>query len=108
MHTRHVCAHQARVRTHIFMFVFIQLAVEVNSQRLQKAMDREKEPITPIPGSIRPIYSKHRIEVLFWGVRDLKKLQFTAVTRPRIDVECAGHVISSTPLLDANKNPNFT
>lgn len=79
----------------------------VNVQHLQQAIDREQEPITPIPGSIRPVYSKHRIEVLFWGVRDLKKLQFTAVTRPRIDVECAGNVISTVPLIDAIKNPNF-
>ena len=59
-------------------------------------------------GSIRPIFSRHRIEVLFWGVRDMKKLQFTAVTKPRIDVECAGNVISSLPLTDALTNPNFT
>lgn len=38
----------------------------------------------------------------------MKKLQFTAVTKPRIDVECAGNVISSLPLTDALTNPNFT
>lgn len=70
-------------------------------------MNAEKDPIIPIPGSIRPVFSKHRIEVMFWGVRELKRLQFTSVTRPRIDVECAGQVISSTPLADAIANPNF-
>lgn len=37
----------------------------------------------------------------------MKKLQFTSVTKPRIDVECAGNVISSLPLTDAQVNPNF-
>ena len=85
----------------------IQLPAEALTEEIKAAIARENGEIIPIPGSIRPVYSKHRIEVLFWGVRELKKLQFTAVTRPRIDVECAGHVISSLPLLDAIKNPNF-
>lgn len=98
------------------MFVFsdlinyvslLQVPVEGLKEAVRAAIAKENEVIIPIPGSIRPIYSKHRIEVLFWGVREMKKLQFTSVTRPRIDVECAGHVISSLPLVDANKNPNF-
>ena len=29
-----------------------------------------------------------RFEVLFWGLRDLKRVQFLPVDRPRVDVEC--------------------
>ena len=34
-----------------------------------------------------------RFEVLFWGLRDLKRVQFLTVDKPRVDVECGGHII---------------
>ncbi|KAK3090409.1 hypothetical protein FSP39_011632 [Pinctada imbricata] len=69
--------------------------------------EKDRGAIMPVPKGIRPILSKHRIEVLFWGVRDLKRVQLTSVDRPRIDIECAGHVLSSTVISNAKKNPNF-
>jgi hypothetical protein len=45
--------------------------------------------------------------VLFWGVRDLKRVQLTSVDKPRIDIECAGHVLASTVIQNYKKNPNF-
>ncbi|XP_074640585.1 otoferlin-like isoform X2 [Tubulanus polymorphus] len=70
--------------------------------------DKDRGPIMPVPKGIRPVLSKHRIEVLFWGVRDLKRLQLQTVDRPRIDIECAGHVLQSSVIMYAKKNPNFT
>ena len=35
--------------------------------------------IYPVPESIRPTLSKYRIEVLFWGLRDLKRVQLMSV-----------------------------
>ncbi|XP_055886227.1 otoferlin-like isoform X5 [Biomphalaria glabrata] len=72
------------------------------------ATERDRGPIMPVPKGIRPILSKHRIEVLFWGVRDLKRVQLQSVDHPRIDVECAGHVLSSSVVLNCKKNPNFS
>ena len=40
-------------------------------------------------------------------MRELKRLQFQSVDKPRIDVECAGHVLSSVTVQNAKKNPNF-
>ena len=48
-------------------------------------------PIMPVPKGIRPTLAKYRFEVLFWGLRDLKRVHFLAVDRPRVDVECAGN-----------------
>ena len=31
--------------------------------------------------------------MLFWGLRDLKRVQFLTVDKPRVDVECGGHII---------------
>ena len=30
-----------------------------------------------------------------------------SVDKPRIDIECAGHVLSSSVIQNAKKNPNF-
>ncbi|KAL4236528.1 C2 domain [Mactra antiquata] len=74
----------------------------------EEADKHDRGPIMPVPKGIRPILSKHRIEVLFWGVRDLKRVQLTTVDKPRIDIECAGHVLQSAVVLNCKKNPNFS
>ncbi|XP_041986381.1 otoferlin [Aricia agestis] len=71
-------------------------------------IDIHKGPILPIPKGIRPTLSKYRIEVLFWGLRDLKRVHFLTVDKPRVDIECAGHIISSSVIQNAKRNPNFT
>lgn len=48
-----------------------------------------------------------RIEVLFWGLRDLKRIHLMTVDKPRVDVECAGHILYSSVITNARKNPNF-
>jgi hypothetical protein len=48
-----------------------------------------------------------RIEVLFWGLRDLKRIHLLTVDKPRVDVECAGHILYSSVIANAKKNPNF-
>ncbi|XP_014771959.1 otoferlin isoform X1 [Octopus bimaculoides] len=75
---------------------------------MPEAMDSDRGTLMPVPKGIRPILSKHRVEVLFWGVRDLKRLQLTHVDRPRIDIECAGHILQSSVIANAKKNPNFS
>ena len=49
-----------------------------------------------------------RIEVLFWGLRDLKRVHLMTVDRPRVDIECAGHILYSSVIQNAKKNPNFS
>ncbi|ESO89647.1 hypothetical protein LOTGIDRAFT_125029, partial [Lottia gigantea] len=71
-------------------------------------LEKDRGPIMPVPKGIRPILSTHRIEVLFWGVRDLKRVQLQSVDHPRIDIECAGHVLQSAVILNCKKNPNFS
>jgi len=61
-----------------------------------------------VPRGVRPTLAKYRFEVVFWGLRDLKRVQFLTVDKPRVDVECAGHVIQSSVITNARKNPNFT
>jgi hypothetical protein len=41
-------------------------------------------------------------------LRGLKRIQWMTVDKPRVDVECAGHIIQSSVILNAKKNPNFS
>ncbi|KAJ2954509.1 hypothetical protein O0L34_g2790 [Tuta absoluta] len=70
--------------------------------------DANKGPILPVPRGIRPTLSKYRIEVLFWGLRDLKRVHLLTVDKPRVDIECAGNILYSTVIQNAKRNPNFT
>ncbi|EFN61375.1 Otoferlin [Camponotus floridanus] len=68
---------------------------------------QDQGPILPVPVGIRPTLAKYRIEVLFWGLRDLKRIHLLTVDKPRVDVECAGHILYSSVIANAKKNPNF-
>jgi hypothetical protein len=60
-----------------------------------------------VPSGIRPILQKTRIEVLCWGVRDMKKYQLLPIKCPLVEVECGGFTQRTPPISDATKNPNF-
>lgn len=64
--------------------------------------------ILPVPRGVRPTLAKYRIEVLFWGLRDLKRIHLLTVDRPRVDIECAGNILSSSVIQNAKRNPNFS
>uniref|UniRef100_A0AAX7UIX9 C2 domain-containing protein n=1 Tax=Astatotilapia calliptera TaxID=8154 RepID=A0AAX7UIX9_ASTCA len=68
----------------------------------------ERGPILPVPLGIRPVLSRYRIEVLFWGLRDLKRINLAQVDRPRVDIECAGRGVQSALIQNYKKNPNFS
>ncbi|KAM6221260.1 otoferlin isoform 3-T3 [Rhynchocyon petersi] len=70
-------------------------------------VDADRGPIMPVPMGIRPVLSKYRIEVLFWGLRDLKRVNLAQVDRPRVDIECAGKGVQSSLIHNYKKNPNF-
>lgn len=52
--------------------------------------------------------SKIFAQVLFWGLRDLKRVNLAQVDRPRVDIECAGKGIQSALIQNYKKNPNFS
>ncbi|RZC37045.1 otoferlin [Asbolus verrucosus] len=63
--------------------------------------------ITRIPPDIKPNLVNHRIEVVFWGMRDLKKLQMSQVNKPKIVIECVNEAVTSDTLTNAKKCLNF-
>ncbi|KAA0707661.1 Fer-1-like protein 4 [Triplophysa tibetana] len=61
-----------------------------------------------IPEGVRPVLKKYRIEVLYWGLRNLKRVNLFEVERPQVRMECAGQMIESEEIQSYKLNPNFT
>ncbi|KAG5866594.1 hypothetical protein JTB14_013113 [Gonioctena quinquepunctata] len=64
--------------------------------------------LLPVPRGIRPTLARYRIEVLFWGLRDLKRIHLLTVDKPRVDIECSGNILYSSIIQNSKKNPNFS
>ncbi|XP_063311821.1 fer-1-like protein 4 [Pelobates fuscus] len=61
-----------------------------------------------IPRGIRPVLKEFRIEVLFWGLRDLKRINLFEVAQPQVRIECAGKIVESEVITSYKDFPNFT
>ncbi|XP_073539819.1 fer-1-like protein 4 [Phyllobates terribilis] len=61
-----------------------------------------------IPEGIRPVLKEFRIEVLFWGLRDLRRINLFEVEQPQVRIECAGKIVESEVILSYKEFPNFT
>uniref|UniRef100_A0A8C3K7Y9 C2 domain-containing protein n=1 Tax=Calidris pygmaea TaxID=425635 RepID=A0A8C3K7Y9_9CHAR len=61
-----------------------------------------------IPEGIRPVLKEFRIEILFWGLRDLKRVNLFEVDQPQVIIECAGKKVESEVIMTYKENPNFT
>lgn len=48
-----------------------------------------------------------RVQVLFWGLRDLKRVQLFEVERPMVRVECAGQQLESEEIESYKTHSNF-
>ncbi|RWS11387.1 otoferlin-like protein [Dinothrombium tinctorium] len=95
-------------------FELIQMTESDNPAEYPKALPEPKKSkesravLYPVPQVIRPTLSKYRLCIIFWGVRNLKKVQMMSIDRPRVDIECGGQVLSSTVISNYRKNPNFS
>ncbi|NWU48686.1 FR1L4 protein, partial [Dromas ardeola] len=61
-----------------------------------------------IPEGICPVLKEFRIEILFWGLRDLKRVNLFEVDQPQVIIECAGKKVDSEVIVTYKENPNFT
>ncbi|XP_042350061.1 fer-1-like protein 4 [Plectropomus leopardus] len=67
----------------------------------------EEQSCYIIPEGVRPVLRTFRIEVLFWGLRDLKRVQLFEVERPKVMVECAGQQLESEEMESYSTHSNF-
>uniref|UniRef100_A0A3B4A4R9 C2 domain-containing protein n=1 Tax=Periophthalmus magnuspinnatus TaxID=409849 RepID=A0A3B4A4R9_9GOBI len=80
-----------------------RLPRSLDPQELEEAEDRT----FLIPEGVRPVLKTFRIEVLFWGLRDLKRVQLFEVERPLVIVECSGKTLESEEVEDYKSQSNF-
>uniref|UniRef100_A0A3B1KAX2 Fer-1 like family member 4 n=1 Tax=Astyanax mexicanus TaxID=7994 RepID=A0A3B1KAX2_ASTMX len=67
----------------------------------------EAEKCYIIPEGVRPVLKKFRIEVLYWGLRDLKRVNLFEVEKPQVRMECSGQLIESGEIESYKQDPNF-
>ncbi|XP_055072011.2 fer-1-like protein 6 [Misgurnus anguillicaudatus] len=86
---------------------FELIQISQSGEHKPPAHDEPDGGIYPVPAYIRPVLCKYRIEVLFWGLRELKKVQLLSVDRPQVFIQCAGAGVNSSVIQSYKKNSNF-
>uniref|UniRef100_UPI003AADEC2C fer-1-like protein 6 n=1 Tax=Centroberyx gerrardi TaxID=166262 RepID=UPI003AADEC2C len=87
---------------------FELLQIPESGEQSLPPLEEQEGNIYPVPANIRPVLSTYRLEVLFWGLRELKKVQLLTVDRPQVFIECAGKALRSSVIQKYKSNPNFT
>ncbi|KDR12334.1 otoferlin-like [Zootermopsis nevadensis] len=62
---------------------------------------------TSVPKTIKPNMVRHRMEVLFWGLRDLKLSPFLKTKQLRVNMWCGESNLGSVSMKNFKRNPNF-
>ncbi|XP_019902368.2 myoferlin isoform X3 [Esox lucius] len=60
-----------------------------------------------VPQGIRPVVQLTAIEILAWGLRNMKPYQLATVSSPSLVVECGGERVESAVIRNMKKSPNF-
>ncbi|XP_031416619.1 myoferlin isoform X1 [Clupea harengus] len=65
------------------------------------------EKLYMVPQGVRPVVQLTAIEILAWGLRNMKSYQLASVSSPSLVVECGGEVVHSATIRNMKKSPNF-
>ncbi|XP_053197896.1 myoferlin-like [Scomber japonicus] len=68
---------------------------------------KRAENLYMVPQGIRPVVQLTAIEILAWGLRNMKPYQLAAVSSPSLVVECGGQRVESAVIKNIKKSPNF-
>ncbi|XP_035389086.1 myoferlin isoform X2 [Electrophorus electricus] len=60
-----------------------------------------------VPQGIRPVVQLTAIEILAWGLRNMKTYQLAPVSSPSLVVECGEERVQSAVIRNIKKSPNF-
>ncbi|XP_041645504.1 myoferlin [Cheilinus undulatus] len=83
------------------------LKEKVDDGDLPLVPPRRGETLYMVPQGIRPVVQLTAIEVLTWGLRNMKTYQLATVSSPSLVVECGGEIAQTAVIKNFKKNPNF-
>uniref|UniRef100_A0A673XRZ3 Myoferlin n=1 Tax=Salmo trutta TaxID=8032 RepID=A0A673XRZ3_SALTR len=83
------------------------LKEKANESDLPLVPPRRGATLYMVPQGIRPVVQLTAIEILAWGLRNMKTYQLATVTSPSLMVECGGEVVQTAVIKNIKKNPNF-
>ncbi|KAI5627367.1 myoferlin, partial [Silurus asotus] len=78
-----------------------------NENELPLVPPKRGDMLYMVPQGVRPVVQLTAIEILAWGLRNMKTYQLAPVTSPSLVVECGGERIKSAVIRNMKKNPNF-
>jgi hypothetical protein len=81
---------------------------EVSTNKTVPPLPPKAGSVYRVPNGIRPELQRTFIEVLSWGVRNMKKFQLSDVDCPQVIFECGDHKIESEVIKNVKKHPNFS
>uniref|UniRef100_A0A672R0M9 Myoferlin n=1 Tax=Sinocyclocheilus grahami TaxID=75366 RepID=A0A672R0M9_SINGR len=84
-----------------------QLNEITNDVNLPLVPPRRSENLYMVPQGIRPVVQLTAVEILAWGLRNMKAYQLAAVSSPSLIVECGGQTVQTAIIKNIKKNPNF-
>uniref|UniRef100_A0A671U1H0 Myoferlin n=1 Tax=Sparus aurata TaxID=8175 RepID=A0A671U1H0_SPAAU len=68
---------------------------------------KRAENLYMVPQGIRPVVQLTAVEILAWGLRNMKPYQLASVSSPSLVVECGGQRVESAVIKNMKKSPNF-
>lgn len=83
------------------------LKTKGNDTELPLVPPKRGDTLYMVPQGVRPVVQLTAIEVLAWGLRNMKMYQLAPVTSPCLVVECGGERVQTAVIKNMKKCPNF-
>ncbi|XP_078135621.1 myoferlin-like isoform X2 [Sander vitreus] len=87
--------------------VAAELILKSGESNLPLVPPKRGENLYMVPQGIRPVVQLTAVEILAWGLRNMKPYQLASVSSPSLVVECGGQRVESAIIKNMKKNPNF-
>ncbi|KAK5850635.1 hypothetical protein PBY51_001496 [Eleginops maclovinus] len=68
---------------------------------------KRAENLYMVPQGIRPVVQLTAVEILAWGLRNMKPYQLASISSPSLVVECGGERVQSVVIKNMKRSPNF-
>uniref|UniRef100_A0A8C0VJN7 Myoferlin n=1 Tax=Cyanistes caeruleus TaxID=156563 RepID=A0A8C0VJN7_CYACU len=89
-----------------FLYVYIIMCMSIGTN-LPILPSQRAPKLYMVPQGIRPVVQLTAVEILAWGLRNMKNYQLAPVMSPSLIVECGGEMVESVVIKNLKKTPNF-